>query len=100
MSHPLPGTIVGGPLLPDGLCVDGLGKLWYASRADYNIYEYDIATNISTVVVNIYGLDDLAPASGPGPPFPEPACVSLLCLPLLAIRRRRKTAAQAARSRA
>jgi hypothetical protein len=90
VSHPLPGTAAGGPLLPDGLCGDGAGKLWYASRADFNIYEYSISTNTSTPVVNIFGLDDLAPVSGLGsPPFPEPASLSLVVLPLVFARRRR-----------
>jgi streptogramin lyase len=88
VSHPLP-TIGGFSLLPDGLCGDGAGKLWWASRKDFNIYEYDIASGISTPVVNIFGLDDLAPASGPGSPFPEPASLSLLGLPMIFARRRR-----------
>lgn len=81
VSHPLPGNVVGGAILPDGLCGDGLGKLWYASRGDFYIYEYDIASGTSTPLVNIYGLDDLAPASGLGSlPFPEPASFSLVAV--------------------
>jgi hypothetical protein len=88
-THFLPANAVGGAMLPDGLCGDSAGKLWYASRGDFNIYEYNITGGTSSVVVNINGLDDLAPASGLGS-MPEPAVMSLigLAIPLL-IRQRR-----------
>jgi hypothetical protein len=89
ISHPLPGNAIGGPMLPDGICGDGLGKLWYAARGDFNVYEYDIATNTSTAVVNIYGLDDLAPVAGLGA-FPEPAAISLTVLAIPLTRRPRR----------
>jgi hypothetical protein len=86
--HPLPGNAVGGPMLPDGICGDGLGKLWYASRGDFNVYQYNITANTSTPIVNIFGLDDLAPASGLGS-FPEPGAISLIALVIPLMRRRR-----------
>ena len=89
VAHPLPLNAVGGPMLPDGICSDGLGKLWFAARGDFNIYEYNITGGTSTVVVNIFGLDDLAPASGVGS-FPEPAAISLSALAIPLLRRRRR----------
>lgn len=90
VTHPLPGTPAGFSILPDGLCGDGAGTLWYASRADFYIYQYDIASGTATPLVYIYGLDDLAPASGPGAPFPEPASLSLLALAATPLLRRRR----------
>ena len=88
--HPLPASLFTGfGVLPDGICGNGLGKLWYAARGDFYVYEYDIATNTSTPIVNIYGLDDLAPVTGLGS-MPEPTAISLigLAVPLLGRRRR------------
>jgi hypothetical protein len=95
-THFLPGNAAGGPMLPDGICGNSAGKLWYASRGDFNVYEYDITAGTSTVIVNIYGLDDLAPVAGLGA-FPEPAAISLivLALPLLRRGRRERTLAEA-----
>jgi streptogramin lyase len=94
VSHPLPTNSSGGAMLPDGLCGDSAGKLWYASRGDFNIYEYNITSGTSTPVVNINGLDDLAPVSGLGSPSPEPAALSLigLAIPLLCRARQRRRA--------
>ena len=90
-THFLPANVVGGPMLPDGICGNSAGKLWYASRGDFNVYEYDITAGTSTMIVHINGLDDLAPASGPGS-FPEPSvmAMTLFAAPLL-LRRRRPT---------
>jgi hypothetical protein len=88
--HPLPANALGGGMLPDGLCGDSAGKLWYASRGDFNIYQYNITAATSTMIVNINGLDDLAPVSGLGA-MPEPSTLTLgaLAIPLLLRRRRR-----------
>jgi hypothetical protein len=90
-THFLPKNAAGGAMLPDGLCGDSAGKLWYASRGDFNIYEYGITGGTSTPVVNIFGLDDLAPASGLGS-SPEPSALALtaITIPLLLGRRRRR----------
>lgn len=86
--HPLATASGGGVFLPDGVTGNGLGKLWYASRGDFTIYEYDIASGISTPIVQIYGLDDLAPVTGLG--SPEPTTIMLLGLAApIACRRRR-----------
>ena len=90
VTHPLPTNASGGAMLPDGLCGDSAGRLWYASRGDFNIYEYNITGGTSSIVVNINGLDDLAPASGLGSPSPEPASMSLLALVIPLLRRRRR----------
>jgi streptogramin lyase len=60
---------------PDGVTSDGNGNLFIASRANSHVIEYNIATNSATVIGNIDGLDDLAPASGLGSPTstPEPS---------------------------
>jgi len=77
---------------PDGICTDGSGKIWFASRSDFTVYEYDINTQLDTPIVAIYGLDDLAPASGPGSIMPEPGSMALIT-PLMALLTRRKTRA-------
>jgi hypothetical protein len=96
--HPLPANASGFPLKPDGICGDGLGKLWFASRGDFNVYQYNISSGTTTPIVNIFGLDDLAPVAGLGSnPEPEPAAISFLglALPLLHGRRRRRARADA-----
>jgi hypothetical protein len=87
--HPLVTGAGGGAYLPDGICGNGLGKLWYASRSDFNVYEYDIASGISTPIVYIYGLDDLAPVTGLGS-FPEPTAVALIGLTVPLLHRRHR----------
>lgn len=87
--HPLVTAGGGGAFLPDGICGNGTGKLYYASRSDFNVYEYDIASGLSTPIVQIYGLDDLAPATGLGA-FPEPAGMALLAAAIPLMRRRRR----------
>ncbi len=65
---------------PDGLAADGLGNLYIAGQGT-NVYQYVIDTDTMTTGTAITGLDDLAPASGPGTPpasTPEPASILLL----------------------
>jgi virginiamycin B lyase len=52
---------------PDGLETDGEGNLYLASRGDYKIYRYDVATGQLTALTSpLPGLDDLVPLSGTG----------------------------------
>ncbi len=65
---------------PDGLAADGLGNLYIAGY-NSNVYQYVIATDTLTVGTALTGLDDIAPASGPGTPpaeTPEPASIFLV----------------------
>ena len=88
--HPLPKSpSTGADLLPDGICSDGLGKLWFASRGDFNVYEYSITGGTTTPIVNINGLDDLAPASGLGSsPEPGAGTLAIMSLGAMIVRRR------------
>ncbi len=87
----------GGIPMPDGITTNGTGKLFIAARGDFNIYEYDLTSAALTPAVYVYGLDDLAPASGLGshPDVPEPGSLAVLAGALLggatvAIRRRQR----------
>ncbi len=79
---------------PDGITSDGQGHLYIASRANSHVIQYNIASNTSSVIGTINGLDDLAPVSGLGAPVPEPDTFTLLtCASLssaLLLRRRWK----------
>jgi sugar lactone lactonase YvrE len=82
---------------PDGITSDGNGNLFIASRNNAHVIEYNITTNVATVIGTISGLDDLAPVSGLGAPVPEPSTFLTAALSVslfLGYRqvRRRKTA--------
>jgi sugar lactone lactonase YvrE len=69
----------------DGLTADGQGNIFLAEgRAE--IIQYDVLTNTFTPGAMVAGLDDLAPAVGPGaPPVPEPSSFMLAGLGLLGL---------------
>ena len=80
---------------PDGITTDGTGDLYVASSGslgDSHIYQIDLVTQTLTQETFVYGLDDLAPASGLGAiPEPSPLALVALGLPaLLAANRRMK----------
>ena len=67
----LPNSNVG---LPDGIEADGMGNLFIATRSDFHIYEYNLASHTLTQETFVFSLDDLAPVSGLGAnPAPEPS---------------------------
>jgi sugar lactone lactonase YvrE len=80
---------------PDGITTDGVGNIYVASSAslgDSHIYQIDLINQSLTQNAFVYGLDDLAPASGDGS-VPEPSTWALAvlgALTLLARRLRRK----------
>ena len=83
-----PVTILG----PDGITTDGLGNIFVASSSsdgDSHIYQFNLPSNTLTQGPMVVGLDDLAPASGPGSAVPEPACLSLVAMGAFLLRRRR-----------
>jgi len=57
---------------PDGIVYNGAGHIFVATRGDFRIYDYNVATNTSTKNAFINGLDDLAPLIGGGSPGPLP----------------------------
>jgi DNA-binding beta-propeller fold protein YncE len=91
---------------PDGVTVDGLGKIFIASSdgtaagggyglGDGHVYEIDEINNTLTQDLYVNGLDDLAPLTGLGSaltPAPEPSTIGLLGLGSCALMffRRRK----------
>ncbi len=79
---------------PDGITTDSKGHLYIASRGDSHIYDYNLITKTQSQNAYIYGLDDLAPASGSGSnSTPEPctfALFSILCLGGLSLIKRRR----------
>ena len=64
---------------PDGIEADGMGNLYFASRSNGYIYQYNLTSNTVTPLTYVYGLDDLAPVSGSGSPptVPEPASLAV-----------------------
>jgi sugar lactone lactonase YvrE len=82
------GTIPG----PDGITSDGIGNIFIAGGGDEYIYQLDLVNNTLTQKNYVYGLDDLAPASGLGS-IPEPSAAALAGIGLAALvvsRRRSK----------
>ena len=82
---------------PDGLTSDGIGNLFIAATGDAQIYQYNFVSDTLMPRTFILGLDDVAPASGPGAPpatVPEPYSISFVGLGLafgaVALLRRRK----------
>jgi DNA-binding beta-propeller fold protein YncE len=81
----------GGIPAPDGITTDGTGDVFVASSdslGDGHIYQINLVTQTLTQDTYVPGLDDLAPASGPGSLVPEPTVWLLTasgfgCLPLL-----------------
>ena len=70
---------------PDGLSSDGIGNLFIAATGDARIYQYDLISDTLIPRTFILGLDDVAPASGPGAPpatVPEPYSISFVGLGL------------------
>jgi sugar lactone lactonase YvrE len=77
------GTIPG----PDGITSDGIGNIFIAAGGDEHIYQLDLANTTLTQRNYVYGLDDLAPASGLGSLIvvPEPSCMALAGFGLTAL---------------
>jgi sugar lactone lactonase YvrE len=76
---------------PDGITSDGVGNIFIAAGGDEYIYQLDLVNNTLAQNTYVYGLDDLAPASGLGS-MPEPSTLALLsagAISLLAVVRRR-----------
>jgi sugar lactone lactonase YvrE len=60
---------------PDGITTDGVGNIYVASSAslgDSHIYQIDLVNSVLTQKAFVFGLDDLAPATGAGS-IPEPS---------------------------
>ena len=62
---------------PDGITTDGVGNIYVASSAslfpgDSHIYQIDLINHVLTQKAFVFGLDDLAPATGAGS-IPEPS---------------------------
>jgi sugar lactone lactonase YvrE len=74
------GTIPG----PDGITSDGIGNIFIAAGVDEHVYQLDLINNTLTQKNYVYGLDDLAPASGLGS-IPEPSGMALAGLGLAAL---------------
>jgi streptogramin lyase len=67
---------------PDGITTDSIGNLFIAGGGDSYIYQLDLVNNILTQNTFVFGLDDLAPASGLGSLSPEPSASALMGLGL------------------
>lgn len=71
----IPNTVAGFTN-PDGIVSGGDGNLYFATRTGYGLMQYNIAGNSFLNLTTVFGIDDLAPASGlgaPPAPVPEPA---------------------------
>jgi sugar lactone lactonase YvrE len=77
--------VANGVPIPDGLAADGEGNIFIAGKGTNSIYQYNIPARTLTPVVEVSGLDDLAPASGLGAPVPEPSNLALLGLGTLGL---------------
>ena len=72
---------------PDGITTDGIGNLFVASSdslGDGHVYQIDLINNTLTQKTYVYGLDDLAPASGLGS-MPEPSSIVLLSIGVIGL---------------
>jgi sugar lactone lactonase YvrE len=67
---------------PDGITSDGIGNIFIAAGGNEYVYQLDLVNNTLTQKNYVYGLDDLAPASGLGSPMPEPSAATLAGLGL------------------
>jgi|GEM_PF-1919447 len=74
---------------PDGVEADGNGNIFVASKYDDHIYEYNIASGITTQLTYVPGLDDIAPLTGLGGPppttTPEASTLLMVCTGLLGL---------------
>jgi streptogramin lyase len=75
---------------PDGITSDGVGDIFVASSdslGDSHVYQLNLISDTLTMETYVPGLDDLAPAAGPGS-FPTPdngSSLGLLCVGLAGI---------------
>jgi len=75
---------------PDGITSDGVGDIFVASSdslGDSHVYQLNLISDTLTMETYVPGLDDLAPAAGPGS-FPTPdngSSLGLLCVGLAVI---------------
>jgi streptogramin lyase len=74
----------GGLQMPDGITTNGTGQLFIAAAGNDTIYQYDLASSTLAPKVYVYGLDDLAPASGLGSnQVPEPGALGFAAAGLM-----------------
>ncbi len=73
---------------PDGITTDGTGDVFVASSdliGDGHVYQINLITHTLTQETYVPGLDDLAPASGPGSLIPEPSSWALVVVGFSAV---------------